>query len=187
MRMSVLIVAILVVSVLTACSSNQSTYKHRLPERVKPVTELNLNFPGSEQACFKPDLSEQSLLYQGLDSLEKGSYIEALRFFKRHLRTQKNSSAQLDARLAINYLIFIPASPVHDIKEAKKTYYELRRELTDDIALDRRVLLMREAMEAFLLLEKHISSLEDKNLQLQKNLRKRESALKRLRELALGS
>jgi hypothetical protein len=73
------------------------------------------------------------------------------------------------------------------IKEAKKTYYELRRELTDDIALDRRVLLMREAMEAFLLLEKHISSLEDKNLQLQKNLRKRESALKRLRELALGS
>lgn len=177
----------LMVLAVSACSSNTSSYKKRPPERAKPVTELNLNLPGDEQAGYKPDLSDQSFLDKGLDALEQGAYIESLRNFKRHLRSVKTQTSELNARLAINYLIFIPSSPVHDLKEAKKMYRQLRKQLTVDIVLNRRVQFIKESMEAFLLLEKHISALEEKNIQLKDELKKREEALKRLRDLTLGS
>lgn len=180
-------IILLIVLAVSACSSNQSSYKKKPPERAKPVTELNLNLPGDQQTSFKPNLSDQSSLDKGLDALEQGLYIEALRFFKRYLRNERTLTSELNARLAINYLIFIPSSPVHDLKEAKKVYRKLRKELTPGVVLNTRVQFIKESMEAFLLLEKQISALEEKNLQLTDDLKKREEALKRLRDLTLGS
>lgn len=186
MRVSAWMIFLIVLAV-SACSSNTASYKKKPPERAKPVTELNLNLPGKEHACYKPDLSDQSFLDKGLDALEQGAYIESLSNFKKQLQSDKSQSSELNAKLAINYLIFIPSSPVHDLKEAKKMYRQLRKQLTTGVVLDRRVGFIKESMEAFLLLEKHIAALEEKNVQLNDDLKKREEALKRLRDLTLGS
>ena len=45
---------------------------------------------------------------------------------------------------------------------------------------------MRDALEAFLVMQRHMNDLQVANTTLAQDLKKREEALKRLRELALG-
>ena len=180
-------IIVLTVVIISACSVNPPSYRKTPPERAKPVTELNLNLAKKQQGGYQPDLSDQSFLNMGLDALEQGSYIESLRNFKKHLRADNTQTSELNARLAINYLIFIPSSPVHDLKKAKKMYRQLRKKMTEDVVLNRRVQFIKKSMEVFLLFEKHIAALETENLNLQDDLKRREEALKRLRDLALGS
>ena len=52
--------------------------------------------------------------------------------------------------------------------------------------LHQQTLLMRQSLETFLQLERENRELESANKGLQKDLEKREEALKRLRELTLG-
>ena len=45
---------------------------------------------------------------------------------------------------------------------------------------------MQQALESFVLLDRHVNDLENRTSMLEDDLEKREQALKRLRELTLG-
>ena len=45
---------------------------------------------------------------------------------------------------------------------------------------------MQQALESFVLMERHVADLENRATMLREDLEKREQALKRLRELTLG-
>ncbi len=187
MNYHVTVVCVLLLTLLIGCSNNPPAYRKKPAERVKPVPELNLNLPSDEEACLQPSPEDRSFLERGFASMDAGDHLEALQYFQRYQRTEQGEAGRLEARIGIAYLIFIPASPVHDLRAARTMYRELRNVDIDEAELHIETVIMRDAMEAFHQLEGQISDLHARNRVLSDNLEKREEALKRLRELTIGS
>ncbi len=87
--------------------------------------------------------------------------------------------------LAIAYVSMLPSSPFYDVDAAQLAFAELQaREPEGD--KHHSVVLMQQALESFVIMERHVADLESRATMLREDLEKREQALKRLRELTLG-
>ncbi len=80
----------------------------------------------------------------------------------------------------------LPSSPFYDPDAAQRRYRRLSKQSVDGMDIHPYVLVMRESLEAFSVMNRHVADLESTNAILKEDLAKREEALKRLRELTLG-
>ena len=80
----------------------------------------------------------------------------------------------------------LPGSPFYDMNAVRISYTQLSAWSIDDSLVNSQIVLMRDALEAFVSLHRELKDLERDNEVLEATLAKRESALRRLRELTLG-
>ena len=165
---------------------------------VSPPTEniyLDTKELASTEIRDKKDLAKESndskdkdtaFLEQGFKALAEGNHISAVQFFQRHSRKNDTSAADWEASIAIAYVSMLPGSPFYDMKAVRMSYMQLSAGSIDDSSVNSQVILMRDALEAFVSLHRQVTDLERDNELLEENLAKRESALRRLRELTLG-
>jgi hypothetical protein len=156
------------------------------PAQPRVVPELTLNFPEQNANCVQQTVMDFTPLERGFTALAQGEHIEAVQHFQRYQRLEKSPLADLEAGIAIAYISILPASAFYDTEAARKSYRKLRKELTNEMQLHEQTLLMRQSLDTFLLMERNIVQLKKDNASLTVDLEKRERALKRLRELALG-
>ena len=166
------------------------------PEAVAPEPELTLNLNPQDCACADPatgtaqaaavGAAPANALERGFDSLAGGEYVEAVQFFQRYKRRQETPTASWESGIGIAYVSMLSDSPLYDADAARKSYRRLKRQRTPEMKPHQQSLLMSQALESFVVMQRHISDLEDTNATLKKDLEKREEAIKRLRELTLG-
>lgn len=172
---------------IQACSTAPETVPEVKPEpRTKTVPELTLNLEEKECSCVEQTVLDYTPLERGFTALAIGKHIEAVQHFQRYQRLEKSATADLEASIAIAYISILPASPFYNTDEARKTYRRVRASKIDRMELHEQTLLMRQSLETFLVMERKIVEFEKDNAKLTKELEKREKALQRLRELALG-
>ncbi|MEM1143138.1 MAG: hypothetical protein AAGI88_11200 [Pseudomonadota bacterium] len=184
---------------LLACSSSPTTVLRSravdlTPPSAEPAVtdapqdvELTLNLPKKDPDCVCADQVEQdrTFLERGIVRLASGEYIEAVQQFKRYRRLESAPLAQWEADLAIAYVSMLPRSPFYEVEEARRSYTELQQREPDG-EKHYGIVLMQQALESFVLMDRHVSDLESRTSMLEDDLEKREQALKRLRELTLG-
>jgi tetratricopeptide (TPR) repeat protein len=174
---------------LSGCATTATETAEAEPPPPAPAgdLELTLNLPEQPQACRCADAEEgdRTFLERGVSMLAGGDYIEAVQYFQRYRRLEKQPLAQWEARLAIAYVSMLPSSPFYDVDAARRSYLELQEAVPEGRMHDS-VVLMRQALETFMLMERHIDDLENRADMLSEDLQKREQALRRLRELTLG-
>ena len=185
-KTSASLAVIAIMCLLQACAS--------VPED-KPVVnaesdalpELTLNLPEEGCSCVATgELSDYTFLEKGFDALEEGDYIEAVQSFQRYKRVEQSQEAQLEAKIAIAYVSTLSTSPFFDPVEARKAHRDLYKQYKPGMEVHQKILFMRGSLQTFSVMQRHIVNLEASNATLTEDLRKREVALKRLRELALG-
>ncbi|MEH6590578.1 MAG: hypothetical protein V7746_09990 [Halioglobus sp.] len=152
----------------------------------EPEPELTLNLPAEKYACVEQDVYDYTPLERGFTSLAAGQYIEAVQHFQRYQRLEDTVTANVEAGVGIAYISMLPSSPFYDTDEARKSYRLLRQVSVQGLELHEQTLLMRQSLETFLKMERALIELGNDNASLKKDLKKREEALKRLRELTLG-
>jgi len=155
----------------------------RSPEDLK----LTLNLPDEADNCVcqAPEANDRTFLERGMETLADGEYIEAVQYFQRYQRLEQLPLAQWEGDLAIAYVSMLPSSPFYDVDAALLAYTDLQsREPAGQ--KHHSIVIMQQALESFVLMERHIWDLESRTGMLQDDLDKREQALKRLRELTLG-
>jgi hypothetical protein len=150
------------------------------------VPELTLNLEEKKCSCVEQTVLDYTPLERGFTALALGQYIEAVQHFQRYQRLEKSPTADLEASIAIAYVSILPASPFYDVHEARKSYRRIREIPIDRMELHEQTLIMRQSLETFLVMERKIVEVNKDNASLKADLEKREKALKRLRELALG-
>ncbi|MEO0436570.1 MAG: hypothetical protein AAF098_06660 [Pseudomonadota bacterium] len=185
LQRAVLVVLSLVLSACVSPSPPEPPLES--PARTPEEVELTLNLPADKQdcACPEPSAEDRTFLERGIVRLTAGDYIEAVQAFKRYRRLEQTSVAQWEADLAIAYVSMLPRSPFYDVDAARDSYTALQsREPRGDKYYG--VVLMQQALESFVLLDRHVNDLENRTSMLEDDLDKREQALKRLRELTLG-
>lgn len=156
----------------------------------RPVPELNLNLPEERKDCrcvaeTTEEPRDTTFLERGYSALARGDHIEAVKYFQRYQRLESSPEADWEAGIGIAYVSMLPDSPFFDPEAARKSWRSLSKQL-DGLKVHENSLLMRDALENFLVLDQHITGLEAENATLEQDLAKREEALKRLRELTLG-
>jgi hypothetical protein len=157
-----------------------------VPVEPRVVPELILNLPEQNADCVEQTVMDFTPLERGFTALAQGEHIEAVQHFQRYQRLEKSPEADLEAGIAIAYISILPTSAFYDTEAARKSYRQIRKELPANIQLHEQTLLMRQSLDTFLLMERKIVELTRDNASLTVDLEKRERALKRLRELALG-
>lgn len=150
--------------------------------------ELTLNLPRKPENCPCPaeEPRDQTFLERGYSALSRGDYIGAVQHFQRYQRLEAAPEAQWEAGMAIAYVSMLPNSPFFEPEAARNSLERLDAELTTQMQVHETSLLMRDSLEAMTELDRHIAELESNNAILREDLKKREEALKRLRELTLG-
>ncbi|MCR9105183.1 MAG: cell division protein ZapB [Gammaproteobacteria bacterium] len=149
--------------------------------------ELTLNLPHEQQCeCTPEQVVDHTFLEKGFDALRAGDHIEAITYFQRYQRTESSRRADWEAGIAIAYDSMLAQSPFYDPAEASKRYESLDASAVDMATVHSKVLMMRDALATFTALQAEIRALQQNNAQLTDDLARREEALKRLRELALG-
>ena len=144
---------------------------------------------GENEFTTKPmklDGKNISWLEQGFKALADGNHISAVQFFQRYSRVNNTLAADWEASIAIAYVSMLPGSPFYDMKAVRISYTQLSAWSIDDSSVNSQIVLMRDALEAFVSLHRELKDLERDNELLEATLAKRESALRRLRELTLG-
>ena len=122
-------------------------------------------------------------------SLAANDHIEAIQHFQRYGRLEKTNLANWEAGIAIAFISTLPDSPFYDEVGARNTFRRLRGQRQAGWRVDDRVVLAMIAPPRPLLandLHRQLGDLRDSNVTLRDDLKKREEAIKRLRELTLG-
>lgn len=194
------VVAAAAVLTLSACvNSGQATPPTSPPQASAPVAaeapvvdqqvpELNLNLQAAKK-CDCPAAASQedfTFLEKGYRALLDGEYETAMENFQRYQRLESSPRASLEAGLAIAYLRMLPRGPYYNPELARSSFRLLREQDAKALKIHDYTRLMRQALLNMLKLEAEQQKLEEKNESLQADLKKREEALKRLRELTLG-
>lgn len=172
---------------LGACAAPRPVEPER-PARAPEDVELTLNLPAENDDCMcvqAPMEDDRTFLERGMQTLAAGEYVEAVQYFQRYQRLEDTPLAQWEAEIAIAYASMLPASPFYDVDAARDAYTDLQAREPQG-AKHHAIVLMQQALESFVLMERHIEDLENRNGMLEDDLEKREQALKRLRELTLG-
>jgi hypothetical protein len=149
--------------------------------------QLTLNMPAQDATCDcgSQETMDCTFLERGVRALAEGEHIEAVQYFQRYQRLEKSPLAQWESRLAIAYASMLPSSPFYDAEAARDSYVALQRDEPGG-KKHHSIVLMQQALETFVLMERHVEDLENRANMLEGDLEKREQALKRLRELTLG-
>jgi len=174
--------AVIASLLLQACSSTPVEPKALESSAV----ELNLNLPSEECQCPELEPRDVTVLEQGFTALAAGKYVEAVQHFQRYQRLESSPQAAWEAGIAIAYDSMMPSSPFYDRQAARKSYTRLKSEQVEGAQVHEKILLMQDSLEVFVAMQRQQSNLKGENAVLKQNLAKREEALKRLRELALG-
>lgn len=168
------------------------------PAANAPEPELTLNLTPQDCACADQDAVQSrpgaegasprppTALEQGFSSLAAGEYVEAVQFFQSYKKKQDSATANWESGIGIAYVSMLSNSPLYDADAARKSYRRLKKQLRPEMRPHQQSLLMNQALESFVVMERHISDLESTVATLKKDLQKREEAIKRLRELTLG-
>jgi hypothetical protein len=183
-KTSAKIAVIATVCLLQACAS---VPEDKPLEGNGSIPELTLNLPEEGCSCVATgEQSDYTFLEKGFDALEEGDYIEAVQSFQRYQRVEQSPEAQLEAKIAIAYVSTLSKSPFFDPVEARRAHRHLYKQFKPGMEIHQEIIFMRDSLETFAVMQRHIVNLEASNATLTEDLRKREQALKRLRELALG-
>ncbi|RLQ23811.1 hypothetical protein DWB85_01265 [Seongchinamella sediminis] len=151
------------------------------------VPEIILNLPdGTSCACEEEVKVDYTFLEKGFVAMARGDHEEAMEYFSRYRRLESSPAADWEAAVAIAFIKSLGDSPYHDAEEARKSYRELVKEDWQSMQLHEQTLLMRQSLENFRDMDREIASLREANRTLQEDLKKREEAIQRLRELTLG-
>ena len=169
---------------ISACVSKPSENGYMETSEVSP--KLNQGKDELIIKLMKLDDENISWLEQGFKALADGEHISAVQFFQRHSRVNNTLTADWEASIAIAYVSMLPGSPFYDMKAVRVSYTQLSAWSIDDSSVNSQIVLMRDALEAFVSLHRELKDLERDNELLEATLAKRESALRRLRELTLG-
>jgi hypothetical protein len=168
---------------LQACGS--SPQQEASVESKEPVPEITLNMPQADCNC-EEKTQHYTYLEKGFNALHAREYLDSLQYFQRYQRIEKSEVADVEARIAIAYLGILPDSPIFDSRAARDSYRELRVGIQPEWELHEKILLMQDSLETFLELQRQVAELEQDNAELRGELEKRETAIKRLRDLTLG-
>ncbi|QIB66867.1 hypothetical protein [Kineobactrum salinum] len=174
--------------VLVACTTTAPAEPPVAAEQAPATTpELTLNLPTRETCDCEP-LPERDLTFleRGFAAVSQADTVAAAEHFQRYKRLESSAEAQWEADIAIAYLSMSPNSPFFDREAASKSYQRLAKALRADMQVHPTTLLLRDALESFVVMHRHIEDLENSNATLKEDLEKREEAIKRLRELTLG-
>lgn len=155
------------------------------------VPPLTLNLPGKTEGCQCVEgegetSRDLTFLERGFDALARGDHIEAVQYFQRYQRLEDSPEAAWEAGIGIAFASMVSSSPFLDPEASRKSWRRLNKQLTPEMQVHPTSLLMRDALESFAMMDRHITDLENNNATLKEDLEKREEALKRLRELTLG-
>ena len=172
--------------VLQGCTAATPVEQQSVMKKVEPVPELTLNLSENNCTCIADEAPDYTFLERGFKALVEGDHIEAVQYFQRYQRLETSAEADWEAAIAIAYISTLPKSPFYDPNEARKAYRKLKKNYSTDMRVHGQSLLMRDSLEAFIVMQRHVNDLQVTNATLKEDLRKREEALKRLRELALG-
>ncbi|MBT4520852.1 MAG: hypothetical protein HOC23_12675 [Halieaceae bacterium] len=168
---------------LQACGSTPVESNRTRPE---DVPELTLNLPKRDCVCVAQEQPDYTFLERGFSALVVGEHIEAVQHFQRYQRLESSPEAAWEAGIAIAYVSILPSSPFFDPDAVRKSFRGLNKEYTADMRVHEKTLLMRDSLEAFVVMDRHIADLKSSITTLKEDLEKREEALKRLRDLTLG-
>lgn len=172
---------------LVACATPPPAEPEPAPRAPEDV-ELTLNLPAEKPPCVCVEAlteEDRTFLERGMQTLAAGDYVEAIQYFQRYRRLENTPVAQWEAEIAIAYASMLPASPFYDVDAARDAYTDLQSREPQG-AKHHSIVLMQQALESFVLMDRHIEDLENRTGMLEDDLEKREQALKRLRELTLG-
>ncbi len=142
-----------------------------------------------EQAqCDCPDATtvDYTFLEQGYRALLDGEYDEAMAHFERYQQLESSRRADLEAGIAIAYVRMLPRSSFYDPVLARNSFKVLREQNAKELKVHEYTRLMRQSLLNLLQLQDKIDTLKAENATLKDDLKKREEALKRLRDLTLG-
>tara|TARA_R110002110_G_scaffold415560_1_gene650694 strand:- start:29967 stop:30527 length:561 start_codon:yes stop_codon:yes gene_type:complete len=177
------------VTLLVACTlpAAQKPDASATAQDPNEVPELTLNLPDAKGCdCGATADADYTFLDKGFAALVAGDHIEAVQYFQRYQRLESSPLADWEAGIAIAYDSILTRSPFYDPDAARKSYRSLKKQAPDNAQVHDKVLLMRDSLEAFMALDRQIADLKSDNAILREDVKKREEALKRLRELALG-
>ena len=151
------------------------------------VPELNLNLPQQEDCTCVPESQvDYTFLKKGFTALVGGDHVEAVQYFQRYQRLESSPQADWEAGIAIAYDSMLPHSPFYDPQAARKSYTRLKGQQVEGAPVHEKVLILRDSLEVFMTMRERIYLLNTDNAVLKEEVAKREDALTRLRELALG-
>lgn len=153
------------------------------------VPELTLNLPQEPPLCRcdrEEAAADYTFLERGFSALVAGDHIEAVQYFQRYQRLESSPVANWESGIAIAYDSMLRRSPFYDPGAARKSYRALMKKPVEDSQVHENILMMRDALETFVDMDKKNADLERDNAELRDDLKKRKEALKRLRELTLG-
>jgi hypothetical protein len=151
------------------------------------VPELTLNLPqGEDCICVPESQADYTFLEKGFTALLDGDHVEAVQYFQRYQRLESSPQADWEAGITIAYDSMLPQSPFYDPQAARKSYTRLKSQQVKGAPVHEKVLIMRDSLEIFMTMRAQIYRLNTDNAVLKEEVAKREEALKRLRELALG-
>ncbi|MEM9257032.1 MAG: hypothetical protein AAGA91_16440 [Pseudomonadota bacterium] len=151
------------------------------------VPELTLNLPEEHVCdCSAEEAVDYTFLDKGLQSLALGDHLEAVTYFQRYQRMEASPRADWEAGIAMAYDSMLPDSLFYDPVAAQEVFQRLQQERPEGEQFHHSILIMNDALSAFVDMQAKIGDLRSGNAALAEDLRKREEALKRLRELTLG-
>jgi TolA-binding protein len=151
------------------------------------VPELTLHLPENVPcACTEDPSRDTTFLEQGYSALLDGEYEEAMQEFERYQRLESSPRADLEAGIAIAYVQMLPRSPYYAPDKARASFKVLRQQNAKELKVNDHTRLMRQALLNLLQLQNRVDELKVDKALLQEDLKKREEALKRLRDLTLG-
>ncbi len=157
------------------------------PAVTRQPQDIELNLPRAQTCDCTPETTlDYTFLEKGFSALSRGEYDDALEYFRRYRRLESSMAADWEADVAIAFTYSLSESTAYDPDEARKAFRDLRKADWQSMELHQQTLLMRQSLETFLQVERENRELKSANRALQKDLEKREEALKRLRELTLG-
>ena len=167
----------------TAQAASQAT----AAEEQVLVPELTLNLPEQENCtCVSEQQADYTFLEKGFSALATGDHVAAVQHFQRYQRLETSPEADWESSIAIAYDSMLPGSPFYDPVAARKSYQRLQQQQIQESKVHMNILMMRDSLATFVTMEIQIEQQKRDSAVLHEELAKREDALKRLRELALG-
>ncbi len=151
------------------------------------MPEFDLTLPQQGQCdCTTARGADYTFFEKGYRALLDGEYEDAMQQFERYQRLESSPRADLEAGIAIAYVRMLPRSSYYDPVTARNAFRVLREQNAKELKVHDYTRLMRQALINLLELQDKIDKLKAGNAMLEEDLKKREEALKRLRDLTLN-
>ncbi|MEH6635719.1 MAG: hypothetical protein V7700_09370 [Halioglobus sp.] len=184
---TIAVLALLLQACATGPTTTTATEQAVAAEGQAPVPELTLNLPEQENCtCVSEQQADYTFLEKGFSALVTGDHVGAVQHFQRYQRLETSPEADWESSIAIAYDSMLPGSPFYDPVAASKSYRQLQQQQIRESEVHTTILMMRDSLATLATMELQIEKQKRDSAVLREELAKREDALKRLRDLALG-